>query len=117
MRASLPKGFASKAEERYAQHLELMKRAGQIRSWDYEPLKIILGRGAAYTPDFVIVNSSDEVEIHEYKGHWREAARVRIKAAANRLWWAKFFAVTGGRHPYTYELIEPQAGPESLEVP
>jgi len=42
-------------------------------------------------------------EIHETKGHWREAARVRIKVAADLYPWFKFVAVKWDKKQWVYE--------------
>lgn len=75
---------------------------------EHEPMSLRLATGAKYTPDFcVAVKVMDAVPcgenpglpaLHQFtfwevKGHWREAARVRIKIAARLFPWARFVAV------------------------
>jgi len=84
--------FKSKTEVQYNSRLEILKRAGSIIDYVYEGLKFRLGEGAVYTPDFLVVHE-DHFELHEVKGHWREAARVRIKVAAEKFPWFTFVAV------------------------
>ena len=74
-------GTMNKLEERYAQHLELRKRAGEIVDYRYERLKFKLAEKTFYTPDFM-VTFQDRIEIHETKGFWEEDARIKIKMAA-----------------------------------
>lgn len=85
--------YKSKLEEVYALWLEAEKRRGAIREWAYEAESLRLGQGAWYQPDFRVVTSEGFVEMHETKGFWREAARVRIKAAA-------------ALHPYRFKAIQ-----------
>lgn len=77
-----PAKYASKLESEYATLLELLKKAGEILWYEYEAVKLRLGDGAYYTPDFLVMLPDKTLECHEVKGHWREAARVRIKVAA-----------------------------------
>ena len=84
----------NKTEARYATQLELLKRAGKIVNWKFESMKFRLGDGAHptkrppfYTPDFLVVYS-DHFELHEVKGSFfREAAKVRIRTAAELYPW------------------------------
>src|SRR5688572_6464228 len=72
----------NKLEERYACVLQSELLAGRIKAWAYEAEKLRLADGAWYTPDFRVVMPTDEVCFHEAKGFFREAARVRLKVAA-----------------------------------
>jgi hypothetical protein len=72
----------NKTEAEYAQLLEFRRLAGEIKAWGFERLKFRLADGAWFKPDFDVVGVGGEIEIHETKGFWREAARVRIKVAA-----------------------------------
>src|SRR5690554_6901726 len=78
-----PKGpkFKSKAEARYAQILEAQVRCGQIRSWRYEAVTLVLADGVRYTPDFLLHENDGRMTLVEVKGHMREAARVRLRVA------------------------------------
>lgn len=90
------RGQMNKLESEYSLHLRA--RGLEHR---YEWLKLSLGGGAWYTPDFVVYRFSEDAdgiisahfEVHEVKGHWREAARLRIKVAADRNPWFRFVAV------------------------
>jgi hypothetical protein len=83
----------NKLESAYAQLLELERLSGVWQWWAYEPIKFRLAAGAWYTPDFCMIDERDCLVIHETKGHWREAALVRIKVAAE-LYPFQFVAVT-----------------------
>jgi hypothetical protein len=73
----------NKTERHRAIQLEAMKRDGQIRDWGFEAMSLKLGAGAYYTPDFMVIENDGTLRFEETKGHWREAARVRIKVAAS----------------------------------
>lgn len=81
-------------ESRYALLLEAQKRNGLILDYKYQPEKFKLAKGAYFTPDFMVLDKDGLVEVHEVKGHWEEAARVRIKVAAELHTWFLFRAVT-----------------------
>ena len=118
--ARQPPGVMNRSEDRYARTvLEVQLNAGVIVSWEFEVIKFRLGSGAWYTPDFFIITDRGRIEIHEYKGHWEQAARVRIKAAAAGFPWFRFIAITKPRgvrdyefedikshHSYTSEMLE-----------
>jgi hypothetical protein len=68
-------------------------KSGDIVGYHYEGVKLRLADGAIYTPDYFVVYR-DHFELHEVKGFWREAARVRIKVAAGLFPYFRFRAVT-----------------------
>lgn len=92
-----PLAGANKLEREYAAHLDLLVCAGAIRAWSYEAIKLRLADGAFYTPDFVVVAADEALEIHETKGFMREAARVRIKVAAEL-------------HPFRFFIVRKEGG-------
>lgn len=85
--------WKSKLEQEYAGHLRDKLRHGEILHFAYEPVSLKLAPAAGvlkeawYTPDFLVVGLDKTLELHETKGHMREAARVRLLVAA-------------GQHPY-----------------
>ena len=83
----------NKGEARYAQHLELLRLAGEIVRWDFEDVTLRLADKTRYTPDFMVLLPNREVEFHEFKGFWRDDARVKIKVAAERFAMFRFVAV------------------------
>ena len=87
----------NKLEAAYAQRLDLERLAGMWQWWGYEPIKLRLAGGAWYTPDFGLIDTGGHFVIHETKGFWREAARVRIKVAAELYPFFRFVAVTRQR--------------------
>lgn len=72
--------MASKAEKRYAEHLELLKKAGEILRYTMQPsfpLRSIDGHEVCkYVADFE-VEYPDRLEVHEVKG--METAVWRLK--------------------------------------
>lgn len=73
--------YKSGWEELYAKHLDILKRAGEVLWWKYEGLRLRLADGALFSPDFTVVVKGGVLELHEVKGQWREAAKVRWKLA------------------------------------
>lgn len=82
------RGVMNKTEERYAMRLDVQQMAGELESYAFEAVKVRLAQGAYYTPDFVVFETDGTISFHEVKGHWREAARLRIKVAAEQ--WPQF---------------------------
>ncbi len=103
MPAKKRRGCMNKLEERYMREvLERDKRSGGLLWYDFEPIKLRLADGAWYTPDFAVQGFNGWLEIHEVKGFWREAARVRIKVAAEKYPY-RFVAVTHNRKTGEWE--------------
>jgi len=92
-----PDGYRSGLEKRYAAHLNSILAAGIILWWGYETSRRKLANGAYYKPDFEVLYADGHTEYHETKGHWRPAARVRIKVAAEH-------------HPYRFIAVTREAG-------
>lgn len=92
-RGRLPANRMNKTEAAYAGYLEARKTDCDILWWRYEPMKFRLADGSYYTPDFGVLTRDCLFELHETKGFWREAARVRIKVAAE-LFPFRFIAIT-----------------------
>lgn len=85
-------GSMNKTEREYADHLNMLKMAGEIEDWKYEGIKFKLANNTHYIPDFLVVYPT-HMEIHEVKGFWRDDGRVKIKVAADLFPWFKFIAV------------------------
>jgi hypothetical protein len=100
----------NKTERAYADRLELLKRAGEIRTWRFEPVKFRLGHTCWYCPDFEVVTKSGELEYHEVKGFWRDDARVKIKTAASMYRDRAFIAVQWKKKAWVFEPISPCPG-------
>lgn len=89
-----PRPAMNKLETAYAQRLELERHAGLWLWWAFEPITLRLAKGARYTPDFALLDPGGHLLLHETKGFWREAARIRIKVAAEMYPFFRFVAVT-----------------------
>lgn len=92
LRGRKRRGRMNKTEAEYASLLELRRRAGEVVWYAYEAITLRLADGARYTPDFAVMLADGQMELHEVKGHWAEAALVRIKVAAE-LFPFRFLAV------------------------
>ena len=99
-----PAGTMNKTEARYADCLELMKRAGEIIDWKFEPVKLKLAKRTSYTPDFLVVYP-DRFELHEVKGHWEDDARVKIKVAQKQFPWFQFVAIQWKNKTWVFEMF------------
>lgn len=87
-------GYRSKLERDYALNLRARQRIGEIEWWGYECLRLKLGEGAWFTPDFIVMNGHGALSAHETKGFRREAAMVRLKVAASLFPWLPLFLVS-----------------------
>ncbi|AOA59860.1 hypothetical protein [Acinetobacter larvae] len=79
----LKQGVMNQTERKYAGHLESLKIAGEILYYAFDSMKFRLADKTFYSPDFIVLRSSGELEAHEVKGHWEDDARVKIKVAAS----------------------------------
>lgn len=75
-------GSMNDTERKYAAELDRMVAEGRVARWDFEAVKFRLADNTWYTPDFRVLMADGTEEIHEVKGHWEPAARVRFKVAA-----------------------------------
>jgi hypothetical protein len=94
--------YKSKWEEAYAVALEAQLRAGSILWYAYEAIKLNIAQGAHYTPDFLVMAKDGALEIHEVKGHWREAAKVRWKLVKEKF-------------PFVFKLIKKRGSAFQVE--
>jgi|JI9StandDraft_1071089.scaffolds.fasta_scaffold19758_8 hypothetical protein len=85
-------GKMNKTEAAYAAVLDGRKHTGEVAWYAFEPINIRLADKCFYSPDFMVMLSSGEIEIHEVKGFWTDDALVKIKVAATILPF-KFIAV------------------------
>lgn len=85
-------GAMNKTEAAYGEHLEGLRRVGEVLWYRFEGLKLRLADNTFYTPDFVVMVASGELECHEVKGFWQDDARAKIKVAAE-MYPIRFLAV------------------------
>lgn len=95
-RAKAKRGM-NKWEFQYGQYLFSLKCAGIINWYRFEGFKIRLASGAYYKPDFTVKTVQNQLEFHEVKGIWREAALVRFKVAAEHFPF-RFIAVSKAKN-------------------
>jgi hypothetical protein len=81
----------------------LLLRAGEIRGWKFEAVKLRLADKTFYTPDFLVVLKDGSLEFHETKGFWRDDARVKIKVAAELYPMFRFAALKKKKGNWTRE--------------
>ena len=74
-------GERNKTEAAYEQHLELLKRAGEIDSYSFEGIKLKLADNTFYTPDFLVFANDMTLEIHDMKGTSKKMRASGIKEA------------------------------------
>jgi hypothetical protein len=86
-------GKMNRLEENYSQQLELRKRVGEIRGWEFEKVTLKIADDCRFTPDFFVVTADDLIEFHETKGFMRDDAAVKIRVAADRFPMFKFVLV------------------------
>ncbi|MBP7253872.1 MAG: DUF1064 domain-containing protein [Alphaproteobacteria bacterium] len=89
----LKTGEMNKTEAEYRDHLEWALRAGDVLWYRFEGVKLRLADNTFYTPDFAVLKSDMELEMHEVKGFWTDDGRVKIKVAADQYPF-RFIAVT-----------------------
>lgn len=85
-------GRMNGTEKAYAQHLELLKRAGEVAYYSFDDINLRLADKTFYKPDFLVMRSDGQLEIHEVKGFWTDDALVKIKVAADKFPF-KFIAI------------------------
>ena len=86
-------GRTNKLEAAYEAILKAKMLAGEIKHYAFEALKLRLADNTFYTPDFLVINQSDQIELHEVKGFMTDDAAVKLKVAAE-MHPFRFFLVT-----------------------
>lgn len=71
--------FKNSWERAYAGHLDLLKSTGEIRWWEYECWGFRLAEKTFHYPDFPVVLRNGSLEIHEVKGHKKQAWLIKFK--------------------------------------
>lgn len=92
----LKTGERNKSEAAYEVHLEARRVAGEIAWFKFEGVKLRLADNTFYTPDYAVMLSSGEMEMHEVKGYWEDDARVKIKVASEM-------------YPFRFVAVQPRA--------
>ena len=85
-------GAMNKTEQAYGAHLELLRQSGYVAWFKFEGVKLRLADNTFYSPDFAVMLTDGQMQMHEVKGFWQDDARVKIKVAAD-LYPFEFIAV------------------------
>ncbi len=80
----LKAGTMNGTETKYAEHLELRKRSGDLLWYKFEGIKLRLADKTFLTPDFAVMNRDGVMEMHDVKGFLMEDANVKLKVAAEQ---------------------------------
>ena len=90
-RSSRKPGEMTRVERDYAAHLAMLQAQGEVRHFEYEPLRLVMGNKLTWCPDFAVLTSGafPRVQLVEVKprqangkAYWTEDSRVKVKAAA-----------------------------------
>ena len=79
----LKTGERNKTEAAYEAFLEALRMTGSVAWFKFEGVKLRLADNTFYTPDYAVMLSNGQMEMHEVKGFWQDDARVKIKVAAD----------------------------------
>lgn len=97
----LQSGTMNKTELAYSEHLEVLKRVGEILWYRWAPgsLKLTVNGGPSvhYRPDFFVLSKDNVLEIHEVKGHMTDDAAIKNKIVADQ-------------YPFRFKIIRRKAG-------
>ncbi len=114
-------GQMNKLEQSYARRLDLLKAAGEVIDYKFEPFKLVLGKdNCTYKPDFLVILSSKgcleqglpptlRMELHEVKGYWEEDARIKFKWAIDAFPWFAFVGCQYKKRAWIFERHEARA--------
>ncbi len=72
----------NKTERKYNDYLESKRMKGEILWFKFDCINLRLAEKTFYKPDFFVLTSDFELQVHEVKGHWEDDALVKIKVAA-----------------------------------
>lgn len=88
-------------EHKYADHLNLLIKAGEVLAWDYEPdtfwFDKIMRGVRSYKPDFRVQLKDGTVEYHEVKGYLDAKSKTKLKRMAKYYPDVKVVLLTGKR--------------------
>ncbi len=80
----------NKTESEYAMILEARRLSNEITQWRFESVKLRLGNGCWYVPDFFVERLGLRPLFVEIKGFMRDDARVKFLTAQEIHRWAMF---------------------------
>lgn len=79
----LKAGAMNKTEQAYEALLKEWQHCGIVAWFKFEGVKLRLADNTFYTPDFAVMLTNGQMELHEVKGFWQDDARAKIKIAAD----------------------------------
>jgi hypothetical protein len=85
--------YRSSLERQYADYLHTLMRVGEIQFYQFEPVRLIIGKDCTWQPDFLVMLNDGTLEWHEVKGRRREDAMIKIRVAVKQFHWWKFVLV------------------------
>jgi hypothetical protein len=91
----LKTGQMNKTESTYAEYLSALERAGEVKWWRFEGIKLKLAENTHLTIDFAVLTAEGYIELHDVKGSAaivQDDALAKMKIAAE-LFPFKFFIV------------------------
>ena len=92
----MKQGQLNRTEQAYSDRLARMQQMGEIKWFLFEGIKLRLADKTFYSPDFVVMNAKDQIELHEVKPRSGKSyfalddSKVKIKCAAERFPFAFF---------------------------
>jgi len=83
----LKQGVMNRSESAYSQHLELLRRAGEVLWFKFEGIKLRLADNTFLTVDFAVMYKDGRLALEDVKGSkaiFSDDARVKMKCAADQ---------------------------------
>lgn len=83
----LKTGERNKTEAAYEAFLEALRMTGSVAWFKFEGVKLRLADNTFYTPDYAVMLSNGQMEMHEVKGSraiFADDAKVKVKVAAEQ---------------------------------
>jgi hypothetical protein len=102
----MPTGEMNKTEQCFEREvLHRMKAAHEVIDWKFEAFKIRLAKKTYYTTDFMVLMADRTIRMYEVKGRWEDDARVKFKAAAEKLPWFTWIAAKREAGTWIFEQL------------
>ena len=82
----LKTGAMNKTEQAYGAYLELLRQSGYVAWFKFEGVKLRLADNTFYSPDFAVMLTDGQMQMHEVKGAraiFQDDAKVKVKVAAD----------------------------------
>lgn len=76
-----------------------------VAAWGYQPIRFRIAGGCFFTPDFVVRYADGRIVAVDVKGYMREAARIRIRIAAEKYPWMQFIVARKKHEKWETEIV------------